>query len=432
MRIFFINSVISLFAMLLIQISVYAADVDVMPSLSYSDINCEAVLLNKGTLHIEVEVKNNKPSTKFVLYIATYSTATNQLYDIKPILQTIANGATAPLSFDYDASSAIQNNRYIKVFVWEQDNLTPHLTQPLTIKTTEQDLFGDTIQTATPINIVKPTEGKINSSTDIDFVKFTPTVTGEYIIQTTGNTNTAGVLYNSSKTSIASNNNISSQDDNFMIRQTLIAGQTYYISVGSELNSTGNYVLTITPYSRNAKPSVISGNISVSGTVTSTVGNSKSAAVKLLNSSGMVLSTRNVTTTSNGALNTAFAINVLSGKYRIVVLYSNKVCEVIDLNVSVNKKAISVNMGDDIIIPFAVRNVTLSNVEFSLNYSSDDVSISNMYGSNEISKITEAQSYVIFKSTSTNLNWSGTANVVTLQAKRPTTANITTYTYQVN
>lgn len=108
------------------------------------------------------------------------------------------------------------------------------------------DDYGDTIATAYTVTLHSQTAGAIDVSGDLDYFKFTPTVSGTYIIYTTGSTDTKGYLYNASQTQLAYNDDASISGTNFAFQYNLMAGTTYYIQVGAYSTKTGAYTLAIT------------------------------------------------------------------------------------------------------------------------------------------------------------------------------------------
>ncbi len=78
---------------------------------------------------------------------------------------------------------------------------------------------------------------------DADYYSFIPNRDMNCTIKTTGNVDTYGVLYNSSKQRIGGNDN--STDLNFLITATLTANTTYYIKVSQVGASNGFYKLVI-------------------------------------------------------------------------------------------------------------------------------------------------------------------------------------------
>ena len=89
-----------------------------------------------------------------------------------------------------------------------------------------EDDHGNDTASATFVQIGDITSGEINYANDYDYFKFTPSVSGPYVIESTGTTDITGTLHN-----ITTAYNISDEDKNFRIVQALNANQTYYVYV---------------------------------------------------------------------------------------------------------------------------------------------------------------------------------------------------------
>jgi len=88
-------------------------------------------------------------------------------------------------------------------------------------------------------------EGNIDYSGDVEYLRFIPTETNDYLIQSLGTSNIYGELYNSNKSKITSNN-VGGDNSTFSINVNLIKGQTYYIKVGHNIGyAQGAYKINI-------------------------------------------------------------------------------------------------------------------------------------------------------------------------------------------
>lgn len=96
---------------------------------------------------------------------------------------------------------------------------------------------------ATPVSVGSQVSGTINYAGDLDFFRFTPSRTGYYTIQSSGNTDVKATLYNNSYTDIAESDDEGGYP-NFKIVYTLQAGQTYYLGIEAFQNS-GSYSFRI-------------------------------------------------------------------------------------------------------------------------------------------------------------------------------------------
>lgn len=84
--------------------------------------------------------------------------------------------------------------------------------------------------------------GIINTNSDVDIVKFTPTTTGIYALQLEATTGTVCGLYDSTQTLL---NSISAVSDNNYLLYALTANQDYYIRFNGNINSNYKIVPTI-------------------------------------------------------------------------------------------------------------------------------------------------------------------------------------------
>lgn len=86
--------------------------------------------------------------------------------------------------------------------------------------------------------------GAISEKGEEDHYKFTVTQKGKYVIETTGKTDTYGVLYDSDGDKIESDDDDGSRS-NFKIREYLVPG-TYYVKVyGYKHRETGRYLIKV-------------------------------------------------------------------------------------------------------------------------------------------------------------------------------------------
>ena len=99
------------------------------------------------------------------------------------------------------------------------------------------DDVGNDFASAKPISVGSVYPQSFESMGDIDVFSIVPDTTGGYIIRSTGNADTVGILYDGSKNQIASNDN-GSDGHNFTITYKLESGKTYYVFV-KHANFTG-------------------------------------------------------------------------------------------------------------------------------------------------------------------------------------------------
>ena len=107
------------------------------------------------------------------------------------------------------------------------------------------DDHGNTISTATQVTSNSSTGGNLETGTDVDVFRFQITTPSTVVIETSGSTDTAGLLTTATGSTIASDND-SGSGSNIRIGRILSAGDYYYyIHVDGESGSTGAYALMV-------------------------------------------------------------------------------------------------------------------------------------------------------------------------------------------
>lgn len=102
---------------------------------------------------------------------------------------------------------------------------------------------NDTLATAESFNVNSSKSCSINPAGDVDYFRVNLTSAGEFLVNTTGTTDTYGQLLNSNGTVLFLHDDVSASNRNFSIRATLAAG-TYYVKVRHYSSTrTGDYVL---------------------------------------------------------------------------------------------------------------------------------------------------------------------------------------------
>ncbi len=107
------------------------------------------------------------------------------------------------------------------------------------------DEHGNSLESATPIDPSSETAGIINYPEDLDYVTFVAPVSGTYVIKSTGQTDTYGILYDSNGQQLTYNDD-ANDGKNFLITQNLVTDQSYYLAVSNYVGtSTGTYGIKI-------------------------------------------------------------------------------------------------------------------------------------------------------------------------------------------
>ena len=134
--------------------------------------------------------------------------------------------------------------------------------------TASTDDHGDSIDTATGVDLDSDTSGVINAAGDNDYFRFTVIESGTLTLYTTGATDTVGALLDGSGATVGSDDN-SGDDSNFSIVSPVSPG-TYYAQVRhASADGTGPYVLAVR-FAAASATAAVRVSTSGSGTVTST------------------------------------------------------------------------------------------------------------------------------------------------------------------
>lgn len=209
-------------------------------SLMYNDQYCENILMPGQTLKVPVSIANSGTSTFEVIpYIAKYDLS-GRLLDVQECdqINALPNQTTLQtLSIDFDNDTAYT----AKIFLWQKNTMMP-IAKSVHLTVQNQDYYADTFEQASKIDISKQLCGIINTNSDVDIVKFTPTTTGIYALQLEATTGTVCGLYDSTQTLL---NSISAVSDNNYLLYALTANQDYYIRFNGNINSNYKIVPTI-------------------------------------------------------------------------------------------------------------------------------------------------------------------------------------------
>lgn len=187
----------------------------------------------------------------------SYTNVTNSAYIIpgNPVYYNWTNNSSdyndfnhAAICVGYNSSGTPIVNSHSNDYYHVHWNYGGTGTRYGTVKITNDDVLN-TIAGAATITANSPYYAKINSTSDVDYFKFTvPGVYGQsksYTIETSGTVDTYGKLFSSSGSQIKYDDNSGEQGNNFKITAVLTSGYTYYIAVSSKNNSLGFYRLTI-------------------------------------------------------------------------------------------------------------------------------------------------------------------------------------------
>ena len=222
-----INEVLSSGAALTSQNSNIHCDVNLMYDGAYS----EKVIIRNKELTVPVKITNNGSTDKNVVcYIAEY--------DENGVLRNTIAGSTVTVAKNKSVATQVtkvfsQGTKTVKIFVWNSETLQP-ITGAISLDETEQDYYANTATEAQEYDITYQIKGKINTASDVDYIKFVPKTTGEYTFNCISTTNAVTALYGSNQ------NTLKSAASSY--KCSLTAGQAYYLKTTGNI---GDYVLSV-------------------------------------------------------------------------------------------------------------------------------------------------------------------------------------------
>ena len=222
-----INEVLSSGAALTSQNSNIHCDVNLMYDGAYS----EKVIIRNKELTVPVKITNNGSTDKNVVcYIAEY--------DENGVLRNTIAGSTVTVAKNKSVATQVtkvfsQNTKTVKIFVWDSETLQP-ITGAISLDETEQDYYANTAAEAQEYDISYQIKGKINTASDVDYIKFVPKTTGEYTFNCISTTNAVTALYGSNQ------NTLKSAASSY--KYSLTAEETYYLKTTGNV---GDYVLSV-------------------------------------------------------------------------------------------------------------------------------------------------------------------------------------------
>jgi len=202
-------------------------------TLMYNGKYYENVLLPGETLHIPIAITNTGSSSmELASYIAIYD-LTGKLLDVTQS-DTIFVPAQQKVETTLTKEFMSGTSCTAKIFLWQKNSMKP-VAGNVYLTMQNQDYYADTYTAANEIDINKQLCGVINTSTDIDIVKFTPETTGLYALQLDASSGTICGLYDGEQTLL---NSVSAVTDKNYLLYSLTANQDYYIQFnGAENNS---------------------------------------------------------------------------------------------------------------------------------------------------------------------------------------------------
>jgi len=189
----------------------------------------------------------NQPT--LINYKGSYDrTDYNLTFDVTSTVKSWYSGSTDGTTNNYGVSIRYVDEEYEdynRFYTSEAASNKPVLS----IKYTLNDSEGDTVSTANTGVFNKYSNGEVDYGTDVDFYKFTPSVSGGYRFESKGSIDVKAYLYKGNSTSYVAVNDDDGDGFNFKLDYDLVAGQTYYLKVQCYSKSaTGKYQIVASMY----------------------------------------------------------------------------------------------------------------------------------------------------------------------------------------
>lgn len=398
----------------------------------YNNEFYEGALLQNNTLNVFITVSNSGLARNLVCYLAEYDsegkllnlTANNNIP--VPANESVTANLTKTFT-NSDVASA-------KIFLWENGNLKP-ITSNIVLQSQPTDYYADVYTSAQSYDISKIINGKINTSSDVDYIKFEPVESGKYVVHTNSTANVSGGLYDSQNNLIVSGVAL---NGGYYCGAELISGNTYYLKTNG--TTVGEYDITITKMSDDGLVAITNDSIKLTQNI-----NSSQVNVSLI-SSGTNTQSVNVIP-NNNKITAEFAVSSLQSAYSIIVMENVVVTSIYDIITVSNSNTYDVTEKSYVSVPMTVSNVSdLSNIYFSVAFSENEFDVfdacehtytssetgTGIISSAEVNIKAVEDNAVIFTSTKTLTNsWSGNINIVKLQAVDTGEYTVKTIAYSV-
>ena len=206
------------------------------------DVNCSIGLMYDGEYRENVMIPNKQLTVPIKIYNSGSADKTFDCYIAEYAESGVLLNFAFSLKFDVksgeNASAKLTRlfspeTKYAKIFVWQAMSLCP-VSGVIKLDETESDYYANTATQAQEYDVDYTINGKINTDTDVDYIRFVPKAGGEYAFNCISATNAVTTLYNSNqdilKSALPS------------YKCSLMENRTYYLKI---TGSVGDYVLSV-------------------------------------------------------------------------------------------------------------------------------------------------------------------------------------------
>lgn len=206
------------------------------------DVNCSIGLMYDGEYRENVMIPNKQLTVPIKIYNSGSADKTFDCYIAEYAESGVLLNFASSLKFDVksgeNASAKLTRlfspeTKYAKIFVWQAMSLCP-VSGVIKLDETESDYYANTAAQAQEYDVDYTINGKINTDTDVDYIRFVPKAGGEYAFNCISATNAVTTLYNSNqdilKSALPS------------YKCSLMENRTYYLKITGGI---GDYVLSV-------------------------------------------------------------------------------------------------------------------------------------------------------------------------------------------
>lgn len=334
-------------------------------TLTYNNVYYEGILKLNDTLNVEIDVEN--VTKDLVCYIAEYDNTGKLIGLIRGASIVVPETDTSNGKFSVVATRTFTDINAVnsKIMIWEDNTIRP-ITNAIDLNSQTCDYYADDISTAQLYDISRKFYGKINSTDDVDYIKFKPSESGEYTIGTSADMEIGGTLYDEQGGILSECNSI---DDGYYIKEYLTAGNTYYLKTTA--NEIGEYNISI----QNTEN--IPFNVILTGKSVMLEQNCENGeyTISLYDDSGTTLQTVNSSVTNNG-LSAEMTFESYSPAYSIVVKQDDFIISAYAVKTVEETKQFNSTQNNYVSVPVIASNIDdLSNVYFTVAFDETEFSI---------------------------------------------------------
>jgi len=143
----------------------------------------------------------------------------------------------------------------VNIMLWDSfGNMNPLVDSVVLTAGNNTDFFGNDFNSAYTVNPTRAINGRINTTNDLDFFRFTAPSTGEFIIAIQSQQMLTGRLYDNNRELLNQNTVITAQGITYLVG-SFTAGTTYYLRMSGSV--VGDYRIRILPMTNRAQNLVL-------------------------------------------------------------------------------------------------------------------------------------------------------------------------------